>query len=83
MATCLPEQHLVSFRDICVWHQGANASIQQQMNHPLHGKLEEKEREGGEDTYLEPSVTKASCSFSVWFILLPPKSRSCPLPIYY
>lgn len=38
----LPEQHLLSFLDICVWHQEANTLIQQQMNHPLRGKLKEK-----------------------------------------
>ena len=77
MAASLPEEHLVSFLDICVWHQGANALIQRQMNRPLHGKLEEKGCERKDDTHLEPSVTKVSSSISVQFILLSPKSNKC------
>lgn len=38
----LPERHLPSFPDICVWHQEANTLIQRQMSHLLHGKLKEK-----------------------------------------
>lgn len=76
MTAYLPEQHLVSFLDICEWHQGANALIQRQMNRPLHGKLEEKGRERKDDTHLEPSVTRVNSSISVQFTLLPHRSKA-------
>ena len=47
----LPEQHLLSSLDICVWHQEANTLIQRQMNHLLHGKLKEKQRQQEGNTF--------------------------------
>jgi len=37
-----PEQHLLNFLSICVWHQEANSSNQQPTNHQHPDKLNEK-----------------------------------------